>query len=383
MAYITKDQFKQLMQRHPEENPEDMVNEMINQGHEIEGLNDNPQEKGLFSKAVEFGIGFAKGGVETAKDILSVTSPTPILDMATETITGKKPLLQGVVEKILPEEKLEAKTPLQKAGKITEKVAEIAYPAAKGANLMKARNALNLSLAELEKIPSKALRYLSKTEIRKQPIVGKGILKEKMYQMPEQIRKLADEFYDVVKSGDPNKIQIEAERKGKELWNQTKQLFSGSNPIQNKQQILSRLKNELSNSRNVSYDSAFQKKDVVPKAVESYFKRIKNFTAEGLEEARVAWAKAKRNDSGKLSEANKELDNLIKGLVKSYLPAEKQVIYDAYKTQQAKLFDIETIMGAKKAVMTKTPSLLKKALPGAGIVGGAALLYQGAKKLIQ
>lgn len=282
-------------------------------------------------------------------------------------------------------DKLQSKTTGEKIGGAVETAAEYLLPLAKGAKVAtevikgpEELRALKLSSDELKNINSKNLQWLAKDALSEGETIG-GILKKKAFAVPEKTKQLANEFKDIL-TGSSEEIRLKAENLGKGLYQKTLDLFQGSEKAINKNQLIKTMKDAIANDENTIYDSATQQAQTVKKATDKILRYITKGTNKGLEEARMKWYSEAKNASGKLSDANKVIHDVLKNAIKETLPEDKQVIYDGFKKTMAKTYDIEEIMKAKiKTSIGKggIKNILKKAKFPAEILA----LGEGARRI--
>lgn len=378
MAYLTKDQVKQtISDLSGEHSPEDVITSLLEQGHQLEGFDDQPQER---SPITDAGIGVLKGLGRTAVGLTKQAAGSfPPLG-----VTGLSPTVQKKTGEVFApiDKKLQPTNLPQKIGGYAETAAEILIPGsllAKGVSKAKAiKNALTLNPAELKKLAGSGLQYLSKKEIMKQPTKG-GFITEKTYEMPPKVRQLTDEFGDIL-TGNLEKDRVAAEKLGLQYKEKTLAMFEKSKKAINEKTVRARLKEALNQDKTTTYASEFERKDVTTKAIDNFMNKVKEGTNKGLEEARMAWRSEMKRTDDKLSKANEALHTAIKKTIKETLAEEEQIIYDLYKTKMAKLFDVQKIIDAKKAASIGT-SVLKKYGPKIGIGAAAIGGYQAIKSL--
>ena len=243
-----------------------------------------------------------------------------------------------------------------------------------------AEKALTLSSDELKNVNTKKLKWLSEDALSEGKIIG-GKIKSTAYAIPKKIKTLSTEFGDILK-GTPEEIRGKAETLGKGLYQKTLELFKDNEQALNKNQLLSKMKNAIINDANTVYSSEYEAQQTAEKALNKFSQFVKKGTNKGLEEARQAWYAEAKNASGKLSDANEVIHNIIKKTIKETLPEEKQAIYDAYKQTMAKTYDIEEIMKAKtKTAVRQGKSVLKTVGKVAGTVAAGYGLLKGAEKI--
>lgn len=304
------------------------------------------------------------------------------------TVEQKKGVPQGTL--------LKGSTPIEKVAKTATEVAGAFAPLGEGASAAEGvsktigtgkellaynawKKALELSPEELAKVNGKKLDWLSKDVLSTGKTKG-GLLKSKTYEMPQKMKDLGTEFKDILK-GTPEQIRLNAENTGKGLRQNILDLFSNNEKAINQNQFVSKLKKAVADDTNIVYDTVKQQKETVDKAVKSFSKYITRGTNKGLEEANTKWYSESKNASGKLSDANKVIQKVIKTTIKDTLPEEQKTAYDTLKTKMAKLYDIQEIMKAKVKASVGT-SVLKNVANKLKIPAGTIATYEGAKKLI-
>jgi hypothetical protein len=394
MAYLTKDQIKQAIQQHPEEDPEKLVNAFIAQGHQIEGLSVEPKR----SVVADVGVGALKGVGRTAKGLSELAGnvgnaylkSTPLgmaVNAFQKNTIQKIPAVQnlnknvsGAINRVSDtiNQKLQPTNTAQKIGGAIETVAEFAVPITKLKKISDTKNILKLNPAELKKVAGTSLDYLKEKALRKLPVPG-GTFRTAEYSMPKQIDELTTEFKQIL-SNNLEKTRNNAEKLGKQYYDKNLQLFEGNTKAINTNELVKRFSKAISEDEGTLYKTAFERKETVSKAIKSFTKFVENGTNKGLEEARVKWRKSLAGQDGTLNKANEKMHAIIKDVVKGTLPEEKKKLYDLYKNKQAKLFDIQAIIDAKKAAKVGT-SKLKEGLKKIGIAGGGVVAYEGIKKL--
>lgn len=352
-------------------------------------------------KVTGFGLGVAKSIGESALDLYKtagfLTKINPlsnrIKEQVKKTDLGKKIISKGeeIEQKLITraEKIIEPKTTAEKVGKIAGTIGQIATPTGLGTNayltttktarqLSTAKKILSLSPKELKKISGTGLEFLKEKSLRKLPIKGGGF-KTAEYSMPQQIEKLSSEFKDII-SSNLEKTRKNAEKLISNYGKKTLNLFSDNNPSINLNKLKISLKNAIKKDTSTIYGSEFN--EIADKAIKVFTSKVKSETAKGLEDARLAWRFEKKKATGKLSNANEAIHKVLKNTIKELLPEEKRKLYDVYKQKQAKLFDIQDIIDAKKAAKIGT-SKLKKAgkVLGAGL--GVYGIMEGAKKLLK
>jgi hypothetical protein len=286
-------------------------------------------------------------------------------------------------------EGLEPSNKAQKIGGYAETAAEILIPstwalkATQGARaLSSARKALTMDAKELAKLSAGKFKKIFNIEKGELETAG-GIIKEQYKKMPGKVKELAEEFKDVLQ-GNPTDNLNKAKELGKGYWKRTLDLFEGEDRLLNEKTIRAYLKNAI--EENMSFDSPFQKKEILEKTIEPFMKQVKTGSLKGLEEARAKLSTISRDTSGKLKPAIDSLNKAIKTIIRENLPEEKKILYDAYKVKMAKLFDVREILKAKNLVLEKGSAVgnaLKKTAIGGAIVGGVTGAAATLKKIFQ
>jgi hypothetical protein len=350
------------------------------------------KDEGFWHPLGQMGIGFLKGAgrsfVDAAKSGDLVETVMNPMQAITNKITGQKTFTQQMREKALNsypvkqlEKTLEPKNKEQKIGGYAETAAELLVPAGFIGKAMKAERPLNIAkkaltmdtkeLAGLAEKQFKNIFGINKSELE---TVG-GVVTKEVKKMPQKLNELAVEFKEVLKSKNPFKNLQNVKKTRQELGKQTMGLFEGDNRILNEKTIRSYLTKTLEEA--TSFDSPFQKKEIISKTIEPFMKEVKQGTLKGLEEARAKFRFKGQDTTGKLKPAFNTLHKAIKNVIKENLPEEKKKIYDIIKTKQAKLYNIEEILKAKNKLVSgtsKAKELGKKALTAGGVVGSLYFL---------
>lgn len=398
MAFISKDQVRQLIQNAPQgTDPHEIVQHLIDTGNEVEGLNNHPsfmQQAGEFAKGVIKGAGRTiTGTIDLAQNLQNIN---PVNILAEKIIPGMKninektkQIVDSGLEKV--NKKLEPSNIAQKLGGYAETAAEVLIPGTKISQAIKeggaAIKSLELSNLELKQLGGKALQYLDKKAIRQAPLEVKNFIGEKTPQMVQKVTDLASEFKDVLTNQDPQKNLENIINLGKNYKKMTLDMIKNHEIPMSIDSVKQGFKDALKKDTSIIFGS--DKKEITNKSLQGYANEVekllnkgKDLTNTTLEEARINWRAGNKNLQGNLSKTNELLHNVIKKVIKNTLPEEKRVIYDAYKQKMAKMFDIQTILEAKKAAQQGTKTITGKtaALIGKTLVPVAA--WEAGKKLI-
>lgn len=343
----------------------------ISKNPDIKKISEVPKTENKQPSNIDYATGFVKGLARTGLDIASIS---PQVHNVLE--------IGGLKEKI--EEKLKPESEKEKIGGYVETAAEIAIPsglaikATKGIrNLSAAKKSLSLGLDDLSRISEGKFKKIFGIEKKELENIG-GVIRTQTKKMPEKIDKLSKEFAEILQDT-PSKNLKNAQNLGAEFRKKTLDLFEGENKILNEKTIRAYLKKSI--EENMSFDTPFQKKEILNKTIEPFMKQIKQGSLKGLEEARGKLSVISRDKTGKLKPAIDELNKAVKKVIKSNLPEAKKIAYDEYSKKMAKLFDIRDILKAKNvasgtSAAKKVVSVLKKGL----IVAGG---YAGIKSLLK
>jgi len=343
----------------------------------------------------QFATGVAKGIGRTVVDAVKMAKPAvdfmqqsnPLTQVIQNEFPAVKKANQAVssgIDKGLEyaSSKLQATTPGEKTAGYAETAAEFLLPGKiikEVADTSKEAKALQLTEEELKKINPKKLDWLTKDALSTGKTVG-GIIKKKAYEMPQKLVELQNEFKSILK-GSPEEMRAGAEKLGKTFKDETLKLFDGNETAINEKTLVNKLEKAVADNTKTIYDSEMQRAETVKKSIKSFTKYVEKGTNKGLEEARMKWYAESKNATGKLSDANKVIHDVLKTAIKDTLPEEEKAAYDIMKTRMAKLFDVQEILKAKiKASIGQ--STLGKVIDKAKIPAGVLAAGEGARKLI-
>ena len=342
-------------------------------------------------KAPEFGLGFLKGAGKSVIDLAKSAGQTaevltnPI-GYASQKAAGLKTPGEAAGEFVSKqaapiEPQLEPKTPIEKAGAITENIAELAIPAGEAAKGIKEgsklKEALSLSADELNKVNGKKLEFLSKDSLAETGKTIGGFLRKKAYDVSDKVKPLLDEFGQHLTGKTPEENVDNIRKFMKDTWQNTKNLFTSNEKAVNESTVRRKLTNALNQDKSTTYATEYEKKNVVRNAVDNFINSVKKGTNKGLEEARNAWYSESKKMTGKLSDANKVLHDAIKTVIKDTLPENEQKLYDEYKKTTAKANDVKEILKAKVKASVGTSKYEKLAPYIKGGAGGALIAGAG------
>ncbi len=350
--------LKNALQSHINENPkqEDFTGKLPSTG-EVLG-----NAAGTALDAVSFGTyGKAAKGMETGtlatKAVPSVVSGGEKLIGTVEKLgeAAKPTIEKGVdaVKKILPE----AKTTAEKA--------------------------LSLGEKELSAVDKSKLKYLTDKGFDMTKTEG-GILKEKIYKMTDQVKKLASEFKDVLTGKTPEENIQNVQKELGKLQQQSKTAFDGVNKTINKNTLVSGIKNAIGKMSDSIYEGYTKEQQAAfsDKRIADFLSHVKDGTLKGLDDALESFRSANAKSDATISKAADTTYQAVKKYIVDSLPADKAAIYKTANKSQAKLFDVAEILKGKIQASIGSLSKAGKFLKGAGTVAGGIAIEKGVKNLV-
>lgn len=242
--------------------------------------------------------------------------------------------------------------------------------------------ALSLTKEELGAVDKSKLKYLTDKGFDMIKTEG-GFLKEKMYKMTDQVKKLASEFSHVLTGKTPEEniknVQAELGR----LQQVSKTAFDGANKAINKNSLVSGIKKAIQNISDSVYEgySKEQQTAFSDKRIADFLSYVKEGTLKGLDDGLEAFRAANVKSDATISKAVDTTYQAVKKYIVDNLPAEKATIYKEANQAQAKLFDVAEIIKGKLQSSIGTVGKAGKYLKGAATVAGGLALEKTVKQI--
>ena len=249
-----------------------------------------------------------------------------------------------------------------------------------GKNL--AEKALSLGKKELESVDKSKLKYLTDKGFDMTKTEG-GFIKEKMYKMTDQVKKLATEFGHVLTGKTPEEniklVQTELGR----LQQQSKTAFDGVNKIFNKDTLVTGIKKSISDMSDSVYEGYTKEAQASfsEKRISDFLSHVKEGTLKGLDDALESFRAANAKSDATLSKATDATYEAVKQHIIDNLPKERAAIYNAANQSQAKLFDVAEILKGKIQASVGTLGKAGKALKYGAAVLATGAVGEGIRKL--
>jgi len=243
--------------------------------------------------------------------------------------------------------------------------------------------ALSLTTNELAKVDKSKLKYLGEKGLD-MIHTEKGIFKDKVFQMTDEVKNLSKEFSHLLNNSNPEKNIDNVISKINRLQKESKTAFEGVVKNFNAKTLASQIKKSVTDIADTGFESMAKQNQTayVAKRMGEFMKHVKKGTLEGLDDALEAFRKSEVKGDQTLSKANDVIYKTVKKYIVDNLPTDKATVYKAANTAQAKLFDVTEILKGK-IEGTIGGSLLKKSAIVGGIIAGAGTIYKAGEAILR